>query len=113
MGVLTATTRAVLDTLVLATSEGSLEAKQCTAALGWLYEELAATDNKKFGKYGAHLLADYVAACCDSVSVERRRAVLTPHAAAGLRPGAHALMGACGQHLTTSERAKHARRVVV
>jgi len=98
MGVLTATTRAVLDTLVLATSEGSLEAKQCTAALGWLYEELAATDNKKFGKYGAHLLADYVAACCDSVSVERRRAVLTPHAAAGLRPGAHALMGACGQH---------------
>ena len=39
-----------------------------------------------------------MSACCESVSVQRRHAVLTPHAAACLRPGAHALMGACGQH---------------
>jgi hypothetical protein len=49
MGVLTGSVRAVLDTLVLATGEGSFEAEQCAAALGRLYEELANTDAKRLG----------------------------------------------------------------
>jgi hypothetical protein len=72
-------------------------------ALSRLYEEVAGGDKKAMGRYCAHLLADYVAACCEGgFTGARQRAggeggVLSALTQKALRPGAYALMGACPQ----------------